>query len=320
MSYWDLTDTDAARVGRWASLGSNNGNDSFGSNNGTWFGTPAYTSPPHGEGQAFRLNSTQRLDLASNVPVSNPSTFSVWVKGSTTSREQGLACKRSNSIDQLRFNGGAATLRLDLPIGTRTAYFTMSQPVLDGTWRHFTMVSRASGTTLYRDGISVGSSAVAWLSTFQEINTLFTSYFEADNAGRFNGDLYDARFYNRDITAAEVLELARGPEPKVTTNPVATASDATISSTTGVWSGYSNGAITYTRQWQRNIAGTWTDVAGRTLADHTATVSGDYRCRVTATNNGGSHLPAYTNTSTVTAGSSRTNVLRNRLANYLANH
>jgi hypothetical protein len=94
-----------------------------------------------------------------------------------------------------------------------------------------------------------------------------------------------------------------GPTPAVPSNTVLPAITggssvgAVLSLSNGTWTG---SPTSYAKQWQEDIAGTWTDIAGETGDTYTTDHAGSFRGEVIATNAVGSSAPAYSAAKAVT--------------------
>ena len=100
-----------------------------------------------------------------------------------------------------------------------------------------------------------------------------------------------------------------GPTPAAPANTVApaitggTSVGSVLSLSNGSWTG---SPTSYAKQWQEDIAGTWTDIAGETGDTYTTDHAGSFRGEVIATNGVGASDPAYSATHTVSSGTLRT--------------
>jgi hypothetical protein len=334
MPYWDFA-TDAARVARWASLGSNNLTESVSATAENWNGTGAYlpkpTAPPAVEGNSFSLSGSNYIECGNlGAAASNTVTLCGWVydDGATGGPDPVLYDRNTNcgvhTYDSTRWGYTWDGLGWDWSGGpTRSPgeWVYLALRVDQPGFRISIRTRSTAGTVKFAENI-VGPNAIAYAPNMMiGADTILPDR-------RFVGRLNDLRIFNRVLTDAELDDLALGPEPTNTTPPTATFSGGVLTCTTNNsdWNAYSNGSITYSHQWQR-FSGSWTNVGSASspagpvsTSTYTPTLAGDHRCVVTATNNGGSHLPANSNTVTVTLGRARlTNYLTaNRLTNYRA--
>jgi hypothetical protein len=308
-SYWDLTDTDSARVSRWASLGSNNPNDSWGAHNLTWSGASAYSTAPF-EGTAFDIAANNTIlnltgQTASSLGVAGNVTLVGWVRTPSSSGYKEI----------FGFRGFTDAVSLEAAkydeLGARIVGGQWDYPSTSGflytpnTWHLVGLTCDGTTANIYNGGTLGGTDPA---SSYDSAAFFIGGRSAAEN--RWDGQIADVRVYSRILSGADLAEIAAGPEPTNTVAPVASFSGGVLSCTTGTWNGYSNGTITYAYQWQ-SYSGSWSNVSGATSSTYTPTLALDYRCAVTATNNGGSHVAANSNTVTVTLGGTR------RYTNYL---
>jgi len=179
------------------------------------------------------------------------------------------------------------------------------------------VLDRATDTiTGYLDGSNSGWSAGGGGPSDDDITGF--NITDSSSTNLYGGQRQDGNFrWNGEISEIMVVandddlaEIRGGPEPINSVAPAISGTETegqTLSTTNGtwglggVWSGGSNGTVTYTYQWTRSNDSGGTgeaDIAGATSSSYTLTASdvGKFiRCRVAASNDGGNDSAADTN-------------------------
>jgi len=112
----------------------------------------------------------------------------------------------ADSRVRLCFNPATNTLpKVDL-------YATVSN-LCDGTWHHLAGLRRDGTATLYVDGKQVGSKAYTTGPSDLTVPYLYLGRDIRTDTTMFDGDLKNARMWNRALSADEVTSLAAGKVP-----------------------------------------------------------------------------------------------------------
>ena len=139
------------------------------------------------------------------------SSYFVWMaKGQTGADEWSLYHSTTNRLRFYADSGG-----IDI---------SYTGAMNDGAWHHVVVTRDAVTTTLYKDGVSVGSDSVDGydLNTTKDISI---GASEEGSARFTTGKIADARLYNNALTAAEVLQNYNATKRRF----VGTESDSLVS-------------------------------------------------------------------------------------------
>ena len=194
--------------------------------------TTGYTSSPHGVVDPLNygeLYSGRALDFdgsndAVNIPNSSewnmPKTVSMWFKCDTiaTNGAQvyqkdtlmgydtvywGIQLDSTNNKIQYYFHDGSARTWLS------------DTAITIGKWHHLVAVSTSSNSTIYLDGLSVGTNSLTWLNnTVPSLQQLkIGSYGSSSSLSRpFNGKINHVKIFNSELTQDQVRSLYTSPE------------------------------------------------------------------------------------------------------------
>tara|TARA_R110002020_G_scaffold437992_1_gene648382 strand:- start:11557 stop:15672 length:4116 start_codon:yes stop_codon:yes gene_type:complete len=221
----------------WYDLGSSSNphNDLHGSNNGTNNGATVntgYTSSPHGvvdplnygevySGRVLDFDgSNDAVDIPNSSEWNMPKTVSMWFKcdAIATNGAQvyqrdtlmgydtvywGIQLDSTNNKIQYYFHDGSAQTWLS------------DTAITIGKWHHLVVVSTSSNSTIYLDGLSVGTNSLTWLdNTVPSLQQLkIGSYGSSSSVVRpFNGKISNVKIFNSELTQAQVQELFTAPE------------------------------------------------------------------------------------------------------------
>lgn len=295
MSYNSLTNTDANRVARWASLSSQNVNDSWGSNNGTWDGTPAYDTGPTGWlANAFDTTSAD-IEASSSVSGTAARTACMWVY--RDGAQASSAAIFSFDLGSSGSSGSRWTVRVDstsshgLRVEIQGSGYTSSLVVPDAEWAFIGVTfsgTQLQHNTLYVNGSSESATGTSTLNTSSSITNIGRG--AGTTLANFAGLIADVRHYSRALSTAELDEIRLGPEP---VNTAAPTIDRNGIVSAGTWDSDGNGTVALTYQWQEFVADQWEEVDGETTAANGPADWGDavegrqYRLMERGTNDGG---------------------------------
>jgi concanavalin A-like lectin/glucanase superfamily protein len=193
-----------------------NADDSVGVYSGTLVGEPQFA--PGQDGQAIKLNGVAdyvHVESSFDLPAYSAS---LWfrVDGGTAERDVFSVYNEAGDHGILLEVTAAGTLRYlhRAPLGTSTGTDLRSDGVYDdGAWYHAAMVKSADTTTLYVNGMSVGSAADE--NAFgAPLQNLALGVLKHDDLIRyFPGAIDEVYLYGRALSQAEVAWLAGRTDP-----------------------------------------------------------------------------------------------------------
>jgi hypothetical protein len=302
-SYWSLTDTDAARMSRWASIGSDNLSDSWGSLNLSGSVT-SYVSPPAGHpGKAFTIPSSGTSNpstaFSTGSPIANWS-LSFWAKRPAYVLN---ACAVSfSAVDPATTAGRLLVYPYDTNGGNGirlngwSLYDNNAQSLTTTDWHHWVITNSA----IWCDGALLASPSIG---SIPNTVTSFRIGDRANSAGQqFGGEIYDVRLYSKTLVEADVIDLRLGPEPTLTSGSITIDQDGLTADTTS-FSAEGNGSLSYSWVWEEEISGEWSphpedyddpDVGPSEWVEK-GTDGRSYRLVKYAINDGGPSAPVYSN-------------------------
>jgi len=206
---------------------SGNTNDASGnSNHGTAFGSAALTTNRFGEAnKAYSFAGTGYVRIANSTTTDITGNFSIslWVKPDTitTDWSSSFLVQRGNASAgadpfTLTYNNGTLNSVISVFSGTGS---TANQTAMPGNvrfhnvWTHVVATCNKSTKTmkLYANGLLVSTQTFPDLSIgYSTSGADFYTYLgTADGThSMFRGSLDEVRIYNKELTAAEALELA----------------------------------------------------------------------------------------------------------------
>ncbi|MBN2315915.1 MAG: LamG domain-containing protein, partial [Sedimentisphaerales bacterium] len=142
-------------------------------------------------------------------------TLSIWIKSTQTAQGDLFAANDSASGHPLEFYiEGGNPGRYDSSDST----YTTAPLVNDDQWHMLTYVRSGNTCYIYVDGVQVASDSAGFdLSTVTRWS-IGQEWDDATPSNFYMGLVDDARFYNKALTAQEVIELTRG-DPLLAWNP-----------------------------------------------------------------------------------------------------
>ena len=149
----------------------------------------------------------------SNLPSGTSArTVSIWFKKSGSPGGVGLfeyGDGSSLSGFAIGFENIPFSNTSSLYFGAVSNYQNTTYTITDNVWYHYVVTTNPSGTVQqYVNGVSIGSFSFA-------INTNVTQFCTL--GGNFNGAVDDLKIYNRELSAAEVLNLYTNNTSELTT-------------------------------------------------------------------------------------------------------
>ena len=148
--------------------------------------------------------SSSSIDSGYSLPASSDSSFSLWFKTSNTSTKflstQGVVTGSANQLSIAIVSSGT---RLEIQVGN--SYIDFAGNITNGAWHNFVFSRNASsGYTLYLDGSFLGTFSNT--TALQSAN-LFLGTRSDNTSLTFDGQIDQARFFNKALSAGEVTTL-----------------------------------------------------------------------------------------------------------------
>jgi len=179
--------------------------------NMVWGGTPAYATAPSGkgEGKAFQLDGSTNYLTAATAEYTDTTAFTVcgWVKLDTTTGTQCIVNARDST--------GGWNLSQDagiLYLGNASAYLAISYgtELSSGVWAHIAIVFNGANSALYVNGIQRAATFTAdWIAAVTDFLALGVLGFAGSQY--MDGELFDWRLYEKELTESQLLGLVNGP-------------------------------------------------------------------------------------------------------------
>ena len=191
-------------------------------------GTPVFGSGT--PGKAITLDGTssgpyvvaKHNDLLDGIPAA---TLGLFAKKTIASASGPILRKQGVYSIELQSQGVTATV-----YNASGGLVTLSAPSAnngDTRWHHYCITYDGASARLYFDGVQVDTKALSGNLAHNIASDLFLGKNPSGNA--FNGSLDTIRFYNRPLTAAEVLFLFSGTQfGDVSLNATVSAYDAAM--------------------------------------------------------------------------------------------
>ena len=171
-----------------------------------------YAAGRYGQAASFNGSSSYAAITSSPPqPSSGLLSASVWVKSSSTSRQEifefevsdgGSGFQEYLSLENFGYNG---TNSIRCTYNNSQVTNTNSQAVSDGLWHHFVVSVGSSTLKVYKDGSEIASGSItATQKTVLSLNVGFRRY---NTDLYFNGEIDQFRIFNKELSAAEVTTL-----------------------------------------------------------------------------------------------------------------
>lgn len=185
----------------------------------TVFGSPVAATGISGKGLTYN-GTTDYVYINSpfDFGASSAFTFECWFKSTATTNYPTFIRRDGNGVAYLmRLNMG----KVEFYCGTPGIVSTNSYA--DGKWHHVVGVKNGSSTTLYVDGVSVGTGSA--VTTAQNSGAQAIHVGENSGSEMFVGTLDEVAIYGTALSAAQVTAHynAGTPSPNVTVIPPAAA-------------------------------------------------------------------------------------------------
>jgi len=206
-------DVSTGLVGWWKlndGAGTNCLDSSGSANPGTTHNAPTWVAGHIGIwALKFVSTSNQYMNTATttNIPKINASqTLSAWVNIPSTAATYDILVPELNGsgANQLRITGGNAQVSQWGGATTITG-----GAVSINTWHMITWTYNSVGpvNTIYIDGLQSGATTATATQNFTPTAVYIGSYGAGAGNENFNGNIDDARIYNRVLSAADVAQL-----------------------------------------------------------------------------------------------------------------
>ncbi|HJQ26366.1 MAG TPA: LamG-like jellyroll fold domain-containing protein [Blastocatellia bacterium] len=211
----------ANMVSWWRAEG--NPNDSVGTNNGVWVGTPAYAT---GEvGQAFSFNGSNYVDVPNNTSL-EPQTVTVdfWFNSASPGTNAYLLSKGADACNFASYsfnNASDPNGALHFDVLTSNGFFRSPGAVgaFDGTWHHAAGTYDGSQVCLYVDGVLVGCTPATGTLRYalSTTNDLTFGRYNGTCVLPYTGLLDEIEVFSRALSLAEIQSIvAAGSAGKCT--------------------------------------------------------------------------------------------------------
>jgi hypothetical protein len=182
--------------------------DSVGSNNGTWNGTPSYTTGEVLEAFTFNGNHVEIPDSASLDQFTNSLTIELWVKGVWNINDWDGMVGKGNNGYEVRVNSGSGGIGFVVN-GTTAVTIGGTRNVNDGNWHHVACVYDSTNMSIYTDGTL--DTQVASTGTINcDPGGVFMLGLDPTSYGsprQFTGSLDEVAIYNRALSPLEILSI-----------------------------------------------------------------------------------------------------------------
>jgi len=221
----------------WYDMGSSSNphNDLEGSNHGTNNGATVntgYTYSPHGvvdplnfgevySGRALDFDgANDKVDIPNSSEWNMPKTVSMWFNCDSITANGTSVFEKDTLMGYDTIYWG---IQLDSTnnkiqyyfFDTTTRYWLSDTAITLGKWHHLVVVSTSSGSTIYLDGLNVGTNSLTWLnnSVPSPQRLRISSYGATSNIYRpFDGKINHVKIFNSELTQDQVRELYTKPE------------------------------------------------------------------------------------------------------------
>jgi fibronectin type 3 domain-containing protein len=233
--------------------------DAVGGFNGTATGSPTYTTGRLGLGAVSLEGTTSSVKLPVNAASYEEITvaaFVYWNGGNQWQRVFDFGTG-TTSYFYLTPRSGSNTTRCAIRLNNGTEYQVNTTQLATGQWVHLAVTLSANTLKLYVNGTLAGTTnnvPVRPVDIDPTLNYLGKSQFAAD--ALFNGRIDDLRIYNRELTAAEVLDLAT-PVPETPSGLVASRTQSGAALT---WNA-AEGAVSYSVKRSGTPGGPYSTIA-----------------------------------------------------------
>jgi hypothetical protein len=189
-----------------------------------------------------------------------------------------LLYKKFPSVGQmtLQSQGGSTVAQVSVP-------FVVDQ------WDHFATVTpfgAAGQFKVYRNGVLADQESVDLPARTEFGAELYWGGESTNNASYRSDSRYaELAIWDRELSAAEILEWKTGPEPINTSVPTLSENAGVLTCDPGTWDSQDNGTVTYAYQWFADDV----EIVGETTDELTvsAYAGSVVTCQVTASNDGG---------------------------------
>lgn len=208
----DVTDS---LVGRWTFNG--NANDTIGTHNGTASNVSNASGQNNTSNSAYTFNgSTSSVSVGTDEAFSSAGfTLSAWVRPTTLNSANTIMAKETSYKYRLNSSGQLNVMLNTAGTGSWTTNVTYTGTAIStNTWAHVVMTFNEDTRQItgYINGAQVGTTAGSIITGFSSQPLVIGSYNTSGSEG-FTGQIDDARFYNRALTATEVSYLySRGAQ------------------------------------------------------------------------------------------------------------
>jgi hypothetical protein len=194
---------DAANAKSYPSTGTTWTDLSGLGNGGTLTNGPTFNSTSSGSIVFDGTNDFSTIGNSGFSSGTSPATISIWVRMTSRASLEQYVVSYGSGTNVLGFGTGFFS-GFDVLVfkGSDLIYLAGASPALLNTWANLVGVFTGSAITMYRDGISQGTSAVTWTVTS---STARVGCSIANN-NFFQGNVSHVSVYNRVLSAGEVQQ------------------------------------------------------------------------------------------------------------------
>jgi hypothetical protein len=217
---------DAANTKSYPGSGTSWTDLSGNSKSATLKNSPSFSTTNGGQ---FSLNGTNNYFYVSGAFTSYTNfTMTAWVRVSTVENHRGIFCIK-NAADAADYSSGNFAIHTisggyfgmeatDLYAGNTS----QNNTVVNGNIAQCTVVCNQSNllVTYYLNGVANGTQTITSTLTFSDHNALFIGCRQYSLTGEDNGqnflpgNIYNILFYNRTLSASEVLQNYNGQKSR----------------------------------------------------------------------------------------------------------
>ncbi|MBU3897236.1 MAG: right-handed parallel beta-helix repeat-containing protein, partial [Nanoarchaeota archaeon] len=202
----------------------NNGNDEVGTNTATVTGATFTSSGKFGGAYSFDgVDDDISVGIGSTLNTPGDMAISVWVYP-TVSKLQYIACKQTSTGYNRNYclllgatTNGISFIRAD---GTATqAALGGNTSVILNQWNHIVATDNSKNSRLYLNGVDIGNLTYTFTVTSNNNpNHLGWGSGDSTTVRHFAGIIDEVRYYNRSLSATEVVELYNNGAKYIDTN------------------------------------------------------------------------------------------------------
>lgn len=154
------------------------------------------------------------VDLGDNLDLDGDAKFSVscWVRTTDTNGEIIAKSTGAAPLWRVQLSSGKPLVRLNDGVNNLSA-ITPATTVNDGDWHHICATGDLNGNLIiYVDKVAEATTNIAAMGDCSTSGSLVIGRFGDASSNYFGGTISNIKFWNRDLTAAEVGKLFDGTD------------------------------------------------------------------------------------------------------------